>query len=314
VIPPVAHFIWYGNRFPWVNVLALRSACERGDFERVVLHHDADVSSTAHGASLRRMPRLELRRLDPAAIFSRTPVDPEALTRLHDRLEAPNARANMIRAAILAAEGGVYLDTDTITVGSMRPLLDAGAFCGQERVVFPATVMRSRSPWVKARAVGLTTFRDLCRRLPQGWRVFRRGEGAFALAVNNAVLGAAPGHPLIRGLLAAMLEVPEARQTVRYALGTHLLQDRVAAYEGDDLVLHPPEVFYPLGPVVSQHWFRLGGPPPVAEVLSEQTRVVHWYASVRTKHLVPKIDPAYVRAHADRQLFSALAAPYAEPG
>jgi hypothetical protein len=42
-------------------------------------------------------------------------------------------------------------------------------------------------------------------------------------------------------------------------------------------------------------------------VLSAETRVVHWYASVRTKSRVALIDPDYVRNHRENQLYSALA-------
>ena len=45
-------------------------------------------------------------------------------------------------------------------------------------------------------------------------------------------------------------------------------------------------------------------------MLRPSTRVVHWYASVKTKHLVPRIDEAYVEEHASTQLFSALARRY----
>ena len=41
-------------------------------------------------------------------------------------------------------------------------------------------------------------------------------------------------------------------------------------------------------------------------VLSPETRVVHWYASVRSRAKVAAIDPSYVRKHRERQLYSAL--------
>jgi hypothetical protein len=41
-------------------------------------------------------------------------------------------------------------------------------------------------------------------------------------------------------------------------------------------------------------------------VLSAETRVVHWYASVRTKARVASITPAYIREHRNRELYSAL--------
>ena len=57
-----------------------------------------------------------------------------------------------MRLAILYAEGGVYLDIDTVTVRSLRDLCaEAAAFCGEERIVFPASVRRSWVPIAKIR-------------------------------------------------------------------------------------------------------------------------------------------------------------------
>ena len=310
MIPAVAHFIWYGKQFWWVNALAIRSAALKGGFERVVLHHDQDLREAPAFAALADLDSFEARRLAPDELFATTGPLGDRLAALHNELKKPNARANMVRAAILATEGGVYLDTDTITVDSLTPLLDAAAFCGHERVVLPAAVVRDRRPSVMLRAGWLMALRDVYRRWPSGWRSFRRIEARYPLAVNNAVIGAVPGHPLIQGLLQAMVELPADRRHVPYALGTHLLQDRVAAYDGGDLVVHPPSVFFPLGPEISQHWFRMRRTLPLDEVLEPDTRVVHWYASVRTRRLVPKIDPDYVRANAEHQLFSALARPF----
>ena len=309
MVPSVAHFIWYGRQFWWVNALAIRSAAQRGDFERVVLHHDQDLDDVPAFRELADVEGFEARRLVPEALFARVGDIGARLASLHDELEKPNARANMVRAAILASEGGVYLDTDTITVKSMTPLRSAAAFCGQERVVFPVAVIRDKRPGRYLNSLSLVVLRDVCRRAPNGWRWFRRVEDRYPLAVNNAVVGAVPDHPLILALLEAMVALPVERRRVPYALGTHLLQDQVAKYRGDDLVVHPPSVFFPLGPEISQHWFRMRGDVPLDDVIEDDTRVVHWYASVRTRHLVPKIDPAYVRAHAGRQLFSALALP-----
>jgi hypothetical protein len=107
-----------------------------------------------------------------------------------------------------------------------------------------------------------------------------------------------------------MSEVPRSRQLVRYELGTTLLQSTLADHRGRDVVVHGPEVFYPLGPEISEHWFRRTQDPRPSEVLGPTTRVVHWYASVRTRSVVKEADPDYVRSHAPYQLFSALVLPW----
>jgi hypothetical protein len=156
-------------------------------------------------------------------------------------------------------------------------------------------------------ALARMAVRDVLRRLPNGYRAFRRVEDWYPKAVNNAVLGAEPGHPLVRELIARAVRLPAERRRVRYALGTHLLQEVVADYHGDDLGVLPPAAFFPLGPEISEHWFRARHRVELEAALTAETLLVHWYASVRTARYVTKIDEAYVRAHEKRQLFSALA-------
>lgn len=310
MIPPVAHFIWFGARFPFTNVLAVRSAALAGGFERVVLHYDGQLDNRVL-TELKRLRGFEARVIDRARLFERLPYG-DALRLVFDDLDKPNARANIIRAAILAQEGGVYLDTDTITIRPFTPLLSASAFCGQERVVWPAEVKNSRSPWVQARALMQDGLRAAFAAAPGGWRTFRRIEGFYPCAVNNAVIGAEAGHPFVSRLLEAMTEVPLERRRVPFALGTHLLQREVAGWDDPKrtVTVHPPPVFYPLSPVISLHWFRGGGPDALAAVLTPETRLVHWYASVHTRRIVPQIDAEYVRSRTERQLFSALARPF----
>jgi hypothetical protein len=311
VIPAHAHFIWFGPQLPWVHALAIRSAVLRGGFERVILHHGDPLSHTPVWPELEALPSFEARPIDAAALIEAIGSGADELAEIYATLDAPAARANVLRAAILAAEGGVYLDLDTITLRPLDALRRAhGAFCGQERVIWPASVRRNRSFAVRATSLARAGVRELHRQLPQGWQRFRRLEPLYPAAANNAVLGAEAGHPFVRRLLANMIAVPEARWRVRFALGTHLLQDTLAHGREGDLRVLPPRYFYPLGPEISAHWFRIRRElPPLEAVLHEDTLIVHWYASVRTKKLVPLIDADYVREHADRQLFSALALP-----
>jgi hypothetical protein len=312
LIPAVAHFIWFGRDFPWVNVVALRSAAVRGGLERIVLHHADDLSATPWWGQVLGVPGLEARRLEPESLLARTPQG-GSLVPLYRRRTAPAARANMVRAAILWLEGGVYLDLDTVTVASLQPLCThSPAFCGVERIVFPTAVVRSRNPVIWSRALLKTALRDLLRRLPRGWALFRQLETRYPVAVNNAVVGAEAGHPLLEDLMQRMVTLDPRRQIKRYALGTHLLEQAVREYEAEDLLVYLPAAFYPLGPEISEHWFRFTRRPELEAVLSADTRVVHWYASVRTRPIVPLVDAEYVRRNASRQLFSALTLPFVE--
>jgi hypothetical protein len=317
MVPKVAHFIWYGASFPWLNALALQSAHDHGALDRVVLHFDGRLEPALLNRLREQMARLELRPIDSARLFDAVdatraegaPLLGPRLAALYEHLTAPAAKANMLRAAILCAEGGIYLDIDTVTLAPLTSLLDK-AFCGSEPIAFPEHVMRSRRPDVWARAIALHGARLLLRELPRGYRTFRNIEGLFARAANNAVLGAPPQHPFVRALLQGMVDLPESQRLVRFALGTHLLQRTVAAYAGDDFVMHPPALFYPLGPEISRHWFRIehgARGVQLDDVLDPSTLIVHWYASVRNRAVVDRMDPAFVHEHATRQLLSALA-------
>jgi hypothetical protein len=308
MIPDVAHFVWLGPDFPWVSSLAIRSALQLGRFSKAVLHHEAVLEGSPVFSELSRLEGLELRRLDVDALLAPIRGETISLLEVYRELDKPAARANVLRAAILLNEGGVYLDADTLTVRDFRPLLSSvGAFVGQEHIALPFTVRSTKNPFVLGLALTRRTARDFFRRLPNGWRGFRKLERLYPAAVNNAVLGASAGHPFLKRLTRAMLELDPSQRSRRFSLGTHLLQRVVAREVEPDMRVLDARYFYPLGPEISEHWFRhYDRPAPVDEVLFPETLVVHWYASVRTAHVVPLIDADYIASHANHQLFSSL--------
>ncbi len=307
-----AHFIWLGHHFPWVHWLALASASERGEVKRVLVHHTDSISSEWWPAA-KDLPRVETHRLEPEALLESVGDHAGELIDLFRLLRRPAARSNVLRTALLYTRGGIYLDFDTVTMGPLAPLLDeAGVFCGAERLAFPFDPGRNRDIRRMASAWARTGARDLMRRLPNGWRWFRRVENLYPVAVNNAVMGCHAEHPLIRELLTRMATTTARQRLSRYGLGTHLLQQTVKEYDADDLVIHPPQVFYPLGPEISEHWFRRSH-APLSQFVTPATRAVHWYASVRAERVIPKIDPIWIRENHRIQPFSALALPFLDP-
>jgi hypothetical protein len=306
MIPGKAHLVWLGSGLPFLHVLAAASAARRGGFERVLYHHTDPLDRESNFSLLSRAPGVEPRLLDPVALVEQ--AGGSRLVDCYRDLTEPAARANVLRVALLREQGGVYLDTDTLTLASFAGLRARGGFfCGEERLVFPS----SRAPfWVSRldpRALARTAARDLFRRLPYGYRHFRRIERFYERAPNNAVLGAEPRHPLVEELIARMQSLAKVERRVRYALGVHLLQRVVADWSGPDVHIEPPEVFYPLGPEISEHWFRERSVAEASDVVTARTLVVHLYASVRVREKMARVDPAWVRAHAKTELFSALA-------
>jgi hypothetical protein len=310
-IPPLAHFVWFGSQFPWVYHLAIRSAIQRGGFQQVVLHHADDLRRSAQWDELQAVPRFEARRLRPEELLEQ--VRGGQLVDVYRDLQEPAARANLVRVALLYLEGGTFLDVDTVTLRSFAPLLErGGAFCGQEHITRPYAVLADPSLALRLSTLLRRAVRSALRETPGGWRAFRRIEALYPAAVNNAVMGSEAQHPFLEMVVQNMLRLSPERRRTRYALGTHLLQQTVDRFVGTGLWILPPQVFYPLGPEISLHWFRLGRSAPIAEVVQAETILVHWYASVRTRAIVPAIDAGYVRAHARVQLFSALALPFVE--
>ena len=306
-IPARLHFCWIGPSLPWAYGFALLSAAARSGMTDVVLHHThaleaGPVLDALDGAGIRRV------RIRPAAYLEAAgrPLGiGGALAALYARIESPAILSDILRVAILYHEGGIYLDLDTVTVASLEPLLADRQFLGSEFIVWPYAVRRSRSPLRLARHAALDLARKTLRVTPGGWRTFRHIERFYFRGLNGAAMGSAPGAPFVADCLRAMIAVPQERQAQPCALGPDL-QEAVAAQHHGDLTIHAPHVFFPLPPEISEHWFRPARQVDLGAVLMPETRVVHWYASVRTKAHVARIGPAYVRANRGRQLYSAL--------
>jgi hypothetical protein len=308
-IPDHLHFIWIGPRLPWFALLAMQTALRACATARVTLWASHDLASDPHAALLRDEPRFELARLDEHNLFdgadSALPLD--LLARLFAQLQKPAARANIARLLILARFGGVYLDTDTVTLRELAPLRARGAFCGLEHVVWPVGNRPRLHP-----SLALGGLRELvrltCALLPQGERAFERVTGWYYTAANNAVLGFPAGHPFLLRTLGLVDALSERERARRYRLGTHLLQQALEAWGAElDVAQLSPAHFYPLGPQISRQYFRprRDARQAAARIAGDGTYVVHWYASV--SELAP-YDEARTRAERDVTLFAQLAA------
>ncbi len=310
MIPARLHFCWIGTSVPWAYVFAVLSAAERSALADIVLHHTDELENGPELRALHGASRVHLSRIDPIGVLDgvglQLGVGAGELARLYDRLESPVMRSDVLRAAILYQHGGIYLDLDTITVAPLTPLLGASQFVGSEFIVWPYRVRTSHSPVLKAGHLALALLRRTLRWMPRGWKAFRRVEGLYVRGVNNAIMGAQAGSPLMADYLRAMMSLPAKRSTQAYAIGPDLLQDVVDRCDYDDFRIQEPAMFCPLAPEISEHWFRIGRGRRLECVLPRETRVVHWYASIRNKSRVARISPDYVRQHRGDQFYSML--------
>jgi hypothetical protein len=294
-------FVWLAADPGFPHRVAVASVLDRDPGGEIMVVTDVADALRAVMGELARSVRFE-----PAD--ERWFADPHLRARWRST-SSPIVRSNLLRLAVLARLGGVYRDFDTITVGTTEDLRrGAGDFVGTERLCVPATTARSRriDRWLLA---GLRmAVRRACVAHPRGHRFMHRWQGAFPLAVNNAVIGARPGG-FLPGAALERARRAGAAAGRRFGLGTHLLQDVVAdAHPGGVRVL-PPELFYPLGPELSLHWFRAGSAARLDELLDPRTRIVHWYASTARARAM-QLDAAWVRREVRSVAWARLAAPY----
>jgi hypothetical protein len=135
------------------------------------------------------------------------------------RSRSYSGKANVLRYEILLRHGGVYLDTDFECLRNIEPLLGGvSCFAGYHR--------------------------------DQAFE-----HGSFAV-VNNAILGAVPGHPFLRDLVAEaetnMRGIMEDNPIPAYQTGPIFLT--AVVHRHPEVKLFPPGVFYPYGP--RERWRR----------------------------------------------------------
>jgi hypothetical protein len=301
MIPNRLIFIWFGARFPYGNLLALRSARRQFRPGEILLITDDPAGVRARLEECAKWPELRIESAGPRW-FEGLPHVADLAKELFARDLKPAAKANLIRLAALYHLGGVYLDFDTITVRDPAPLLAKSGFCGAEPLALPAGLFGSPNP-LRWAAAGLRLgARQLLANLSGGWKTFRALEKFYPAGANNAVMGAQARHPFLETCFREMAALPPRTRLRRFRLGTHLLQNAVKRGPRDGFEVLPPPYFYPLGPEISSHWFKPGTAARLDEMLFPETVVVHWYNSVESRFLKQELTPEWVAAHPDTAL------------
>jgi hypothetical protein len=323
MIPNRLIFIWFGQTFPYGNLLALRSARRwfKPDELLLIVDNPEAIMAILEGDApdLLQWPELQVKRADTTWFEGLPHVSALAAT-LFGKGLSPATKANLIRLAALYKLGGVYLDFDTITIGGPerdpRALLSLSGFCGTEPLSLPASLFTSKNPlrWIAAGArLGA---RQLCANVPSGWKLFRGFEALYPAAPNNAVLGAVAGHPFLETCFRLMAALPPQERVKRFRLGTHLLQRAALAYRPEQVghkdwtghitatppqpfVVLPPPHFYPLGPEIATHWFKPGTAAQLDAMLQPETTIVHWYNSVEVRLGGKALTRRWVETHGD---------------
>jgi len=306
-IPDRILFVWTGARFPYFARLAVESALLAEPTAEIELHlFGARPDGAPHFEAVRARDRVAIEMIDLDRVFDGLDVDPRALRATFDRLDSPAARANLIRYAVLAHRGGIYLDTDVLVVRSLADLRGCDAFAGEEQVLsiderrvageLELDMLAPAAAWAMAwgmrrldAALGGGRLEPLAQRLDPHWQITQ---------LNNAVIGARPGASFVRRLLARATEV-DAR--IRYRLGPTLISE-VARADRRDVTILPSETFYVVPPSYSFRFFT-GGAWPIPDA----TRLLHVVSS-NHRALLDGLDEATVRHRAPDGVYYALAA------
>lgn len=317
LIPATAHVIWLGSKLPPIPWLAVRSALARGGYTSVVLHgDDASLCDDAPVADLLSRDGFRFSLIDADRLFTgavKAAIGGPASDNLHrlwPLLKQPAMRADLVRLVVLLREGGVYLDADAITIASVEPLLKCAGFAGLERIALPDKLRLSRNPVRWLQAGSLLAVRDVLSRIAVGPKLFEAIQELFTPAVNNAILGACPNHPTIKAALLDAAKLPVERATNLYELGPRLLQRVTQNQSTDQFQLHDPEVFYPLPPEMSQHYFRPSPESVDAQLVGRETKVVHLYDSVTRRRVGHALDAPWVMGQQNATPFARMVAPF----
>lgn len=314
-IPSQFLFVWDDNFFPYPAYLAMRSVAMHAKPERILLLKTPDLDNVPTFVRLRR----EVACLHPIDIDLPAWLDAadlpcsRQLREAHRFLKERNYHgsvSDLLRTLYLYLHGGIYLDTDTLTLRDMEPLRSHGGFLAEEHILVSSQVWKRNSRWRYLRTGPLTLARNLCARFAWGVPVFQAISGLFVRAVHNAVMGFRARHPLLRDALLRIAERYPERPKRYPLLGPDTLQDLLAEKRYPDLKVLPPRCFSPLGPTMTYQYFHSYPARTVRSlanrIVRDDTYAIHWSNNGTIAKSIPQNDEDLKRMK-DRQLFAHFA-------
>jgi len=301
MIPNRVFFVYLGDNLPWATGIAILSARQVQKAEETVLYIENEISGEGFDL-IKNDKEILLKKIDESSLFSNL-NDNGVCGNLYKILKSPAAKADLLRLALLYKEGGVYLDTDTITVRPWDDLLQYKGFCGQEPLAFPQKLLdfpqvKSANPFLYLVAGFRYAWNFLCANAPHGEQIFRLAERFFNLGVSNAVLAFEAKNKLLEDAFAEICRMSQEEQIRRFGLGPRLFQKLTENKSSEHVKVLPPAYFYPVGPSVFRHIFYDGSAKRLDKILLPQTRVVHWYNGITGKtYLHKQFNQKWIEEH-----------------
>ena len=213
LIPNKYFYIWSGNSFPYLNLLAVKSLLLAETKATVVVFIVGPEPQNENFENLRVLERVSIVSIEPENIFSQLPSDIKGVGTIFHKIpeSSASARSNILRYALLYLHGGVYLDFDTVVTRSLSDLAGHQCFIGEENVWVGDEDRVAGKWWVclyPRNLFWLTSW--LLRRADSAWfsgklHIARALEKTDAIwskkQPNNAVMGAVAQSPFVRELL-----------------------------------------------------------------------------------------------------------------
>lgn len=311
MIPPIAHFIWLGNKLPDLAWLAVRMAVANGGFARIEVWTDNELL-----AADRRVQALTARY--PVSIRPLTDCSdlPDAralgprLLNVVGSLKSPAAKADVWRLRIVWQFGGIYLDSDALVLRSFEQLRHHRTFVGLEHVCLPAALYATRNPLRWGRAAGLLVLRHSLTVGSGAAARFSKVAGLFDLACNNAVFGAEPHSATVTELLQRAAALPDLQAQALYELGPRLWEAATANQTSAACAVLPPEAFYPLGPEVCADYVAADAAGTLGQAPAGAPFAAHLYDSVLSRRLGHAITGNWLHAHRTTTLLGRMVDPF----
>ncbi len=122
MIPRIVHFVYFHGKdarpFSLINYIAVRSAKDWIDPEKIVMHTNEDIEGNPYWDAIK--PHVEINRVVPPTHWQGR------------ELKYVQYQSDVVRLLTLYNHGGVYLDTDMLMVGPIDDLFDETFVMGAE--------------------------------------------------------------------------------------------------------------------------------------------------------------------------------------
>ncbi len=128
MIQNIAHFIWFlgpkSRDFSLINAMAIQAVAEVQKPDAIYMHCNAEPVGNPHWDRIKPLVTI---------VLTEVPTEHKGVA-----LEYPQYQADLVRLQILAEQGGIYLDTDTLLIKPLpKPWFKASCILSPDKIENP---------------------------------------------------------------------------------------------------------------------------------------------------------------------------------